>query len=65
MLSKVTSNRKDKQSKDKQKRKVTIKKVTANLKRNDVKEIHIGKGDQVMTYFDEKKNAIVHEYYTE
>ena len=66
MLSKVTSNRKDNQGKGKQRkeRKTVIKKATESVATVGVpKEVHVGKGNKVETYFDQTKNAIIHQHH--
>ncbi|MCG8360996.1 MAG: helix-turn-helix domain-containing protein [Kiloniellales bacterium] len=66
LLSKLTSNRKDKH-KDKQVRreKITVKKATSiNKKESDPpKEVFIGKGRKTETTFDPTTNTIVHRRY--
>lgn len=66
LLSKLTSNRKDKQ-KDKQERtkSVSVKKASSRKAKNanQPQERYVGKGKNVETLFDEKTNTIVHRRY--
>ena len=63
MSTEFTSNRKDTQSKDKQRRKGifsvkrTIRKIEAP------KQIHVGEGNKVETVFDPEQNAIVYRHF--
>jgi Helix-turn-helix domain len=64
MLLEFTSNRKDNQSKDTQKKrgKISVKKATK--KTEAPKEIHVGKGDKVDATFDPAQNAIIYRHYS-
>ena len=57
------SNRKDKQSKDNQKRKGKISVKKASKAVVTPKEIHTGKGSNVSASFDPKRNAIIYHHY--
>ena len=62
MVLEFLSNRKDKQSKDKQKKgRILVKR--ASKKTDTPKHIHVGEGNKVETAFDPQKNAIVSRHF--
>lgn len=65
MLSRVTSNSKDKQERinKKGKGKITIKKSSKKLLKQPPNFVNIGKGSKVRTYYDEEKNTMFTENY--